>query len=73
MSGTGIHSSGKEITLTERTNSGECLEDNASGPQEELDLVPANFKLLDEQMVRFLRDMYYSRSLTHPPYGISDR
>lgn len=44
MSGTGIQSSGKEITLTERTYSGECLEDNASGPQEGLDLVPANFK-----------------------------
>ena len=45
MSGSGIHSSGEEITLTERTYSRDCLEDNAAGPQEQLDLVQANFKV----------------------------
>lgn len=33
------------MTLTERTYSGERLEDNASGPQEQLDLVQGNLKV----------------------------
>lgn len=45
MSGSDICSSGAEMALTERTYSGECLEDNAAGPQEQLDLVQVNFKV----------------------------
>lgn len=45
MSGSGIHSSEEEITLTERTYSRDCLEDNAAGPRQQLDLVQDNFKV----------------------------
>lgn len=45
MSGSGAHSPGNKITLTERTYSGEWLEDSAFGPQEQRDFVQANFKV----------------------------
>lgn len=45
ISGSGIHCSKKEMTLTERAYSGEHLEDNAFGPQEQLDLVQGNLKV----------------------------
>lgn len=45
MSGSGIHSSGEEITLIERTYLGDHLEDSIVESQKQVDLVQANLKV----------------------------
>lgn len=45
MSGSGIHSSGEEFTLTERTYLGDHLEDSTVGSQKQVDLIEANLKV----------------------------